>query len=127
MPKRVKKEKRPVAKIDFKPYGAEIKVGRKKQNESRNKAGSDMFLSPHYLANIENKGQQPSLQVFLELVSRYHISVDQILYGNEAANKSTERRQFEILLDELTDAEIKILTATAQAILDARADSEGEN
>ena len=60
-------------------------------------------------------------------MSRYHIFVDQILYGNEAADKSTERRQFEILLDELTDAEIKILTATAQAILDARADSEGEN
>ena len=127
MPKRAKKEKRPIAKIDFKPYGAAIKAGRTKQNESRNKAGSDMFLSPRYLANIENKGQQPSLQVFLELVSRYHISVDQILYGNEVADKSTERRQFEILLDELTDAEIKILTATAQAILDARADSEGEN
>ena len=127
MPKRVKKEKRPVAKIDFKPYGAATKAGRKKQNDARNKAGSDLFLSPRYLANIENKGQQPSLQVFLELVSRYHISVDQILYGNEAADKSTERRQFEILLDELTDAEIKILTATAQAILDARADSEGEN
>ena len=127
MSKRAKKEKRPVAKIDFKPYGAAIKAGRTKQKESRNKAADALFISPRYLANIENKGQQPSLQVFLELVSRYHISVDQILYGNEAADKSTERRQFEILLDELTDAEIKILTATAQAILDARADSEGEN
>ena len=127
MPKRAKKEKRPIAKIDFKPYGAAIKAGRTKQKESRNKAADALFISPRYLANIENKGQHPSVQVFLELVSRYHISVDQILYGNEAADKSTERRQFEILLDELTDAEIKILTATAQAILDARADSEGEN
>lgn len=127
MPKRAKKEKRPVAKIDFKPYGAAIKAGRTKQKESRNKAADALFISPRYLANIENNGQHPSVQVFLELVSRYHISVDQILYGNEAADKSTERRQFEILLDELTDAEIKILTATAQAILDARADSEGEN
>ena len=127
MPKRAKKEKRPVAKIDFKPYGAAIKAGRTNQKESRNKAADALFISPRYLANIENKGQHPSVQVFLELVSRYHISVDQILYGNEAADKSTERRQFEILLDELTDAEIKILTATAQAILDARADSEGEN
>ena len=127
MPKRSTKEKRPVAKIDFKPYGAAIKAGRTKQKESRNKAADALFISPRYLANIENKGQHPSVQVFLELVSRYHISVDQILYGNEVADKSTERRQFEILLDELTDAEIKILTATAQAILDARADSEGEN
>ena len=127
MPKRAKKEKRPIAKIDFKPYGQEIKASRTKQKESRNKAADALFISPRYLANIEKKGQHPSVQVLLELVSRYLISVDQILYGNEAADKSTERRQFEILLDELTDAEIKILTATAQAILDARADSEGEN
>ena len=55
------------------------------------------------------------------------ISVDQILHGEAMEGKSTERMQFETLLDELTDAEIKILTATAQALLDARADSEGEN
>lgn len=122
MPKRAKKEKRPVAKIDFKPYGAAIKAGRTKQKESRNKAADALFISPRYLANIENKGQHPSVQVFLELMSRYHISMEQILHG-----KATERMQFETLLDELTDAEIKILTATAQALLDARADSEGEN
>ncbi len=119
MSKRAKREKRPVAKIDFNE--------RMKLKESRNKVGSEMFLSPRYIANIENKGQHPSLQVFLEMVSRYHISVDQILYGEEATGKSTERMQFDILLDELTDAEIKILTATAQALLDARTDSEGEN
>ena len=72
MPKRAKKEKRPVAKIDFKPYGAAIKAGRTKQKESRNKAADALFISPRYLANIENKGQHPSVQVFLELVSRYH-------------------------------------------------------
>ena len=91
MSKRAKREKRPVAKIDFKPYGATIKTERMKLKESRNKVGSEMFLSPRYIANIENKGQHPSLQVFLEMVSRYHISVDQILYGEEATGKSTER------------------------------------
>ena len=60
-------------------------------------------------------------------MSRYHISVDQILHGETMEGKSTERMQFETLLDELTDAEIKILTATAQALLDARTDNEGEN
>ena len=51
MPKRTKKEKRPVAKIDFKPYGAAIKAGRTKQKESRNKAADALFISPRYLAN----------------------------------------------------------------------------
>ena len=68
MSKRAKKEKRPVAKIDFKPYGAAIKAGRTKQKESRNKAADALFISPRYLANIENKGQHPSVQVFLELI-----------------------------------------------------------
>lgn len=69
MSKRTKKDKRPVAKIDFKPYGAAIKAGRTKQKESRNKAADALFISPRYLANIENKGQHPSVQVFLELMS----------------------------------------------------------
>ena len=105
MSKRTKKDKRPVAKIDFKPYGAAIKAGRTKQKESRNKAADALFISPRYLANIENKGQHPSVQVFLELMSRYHISVDQILHGEAMEGKSTERMQFETLLDELTDAD----------------------
>ena len=116
--------KRPVEKIDFRPYGAAIKKARTGRKESRNKVGNEMFLSPRYLANIENKGQHPSVQIFLELMSRYHLSVDQILFGEAKSGKSTAYRQLDALVDELTDKEIQILIATAQAILDARADGE---
>ena len=124
MSKRTKKDKRPVAKIDFKPYGAAIKAGRTKQKESRNKAADALFISPRYLANIENKGQHPSVQVFLELMSRYHISVDQFLFGDTADGKSTARRQLDALADKLTDREIGIIIATVQAVLDAREKGE---
>ena len=67
MPKRTKKEKRPIAKIDFKPYGVAIKAGRTKQKESRNKAADALFISPRYLANIENDGTIPSLPVIIQL------------------------------------------------------------
>ena len=116
--------KRPVEKIDFRPYGAAIKKARTGRKESRNKTGNEMFLSPRYLANIENKGQHPSLQIFLELMSRYHISVDQILFGDETDGKSTARRQLDALADELTDREIGIIIATVQAVLDAREKGE---
>ena len=116
--------KRPVEKIDFRPYGAAIKKARTGRKESRNKLGNEMFLSPRYLANIENKGQHPSVQIFLELMSRYHLSVDQILFGEAKSGKSTAYRQLDALVDELTDKEIQILIATAQAILDARTDGE---
>ena len=116
--------KRPVEKIDFRPYGAAIKKARTGRKESRNKVGNEMFLSPRYLANIDNKGQHPSVQIFLELMSRYHLSVDQILFGEAKSGKSTAYRQLDALVDELTDKEIQILIATAQAILDARTDGE---
>ena len=116
--------KRPVQKIDFSPYGAAIKTARTGQKESRNKVGNEMYLSPRYLANIENNGQHPSLQIFLELMSRYHISVDQFLFGDTADGKSTVRRQLDALVDELTDQEIGIILATVQAVLDAREKGE---
>ena len=63
--------KRPVEKYDFKAFGQAIKAARTERKESRKKVSDDMFISPRYLANIENKGQQPSLQVFYDLVTRY--------------------------------------------------------
>ena len=67
--------KRPVPRYDFKAFGAAIKAAREGRKESRKKVGDEMFISPRYLANIENKGQHPSLQIFFELIQRYHISV----------------------------------------------------
>lgn len=119
-----KKSERPVEKLDFRPYGAAIKKARTGRKESRNKAGNEMFLSPRYLANIENKGQSPSLQIFLELMARYHVSVDQILFGDTADSKTTARRQLDTLADDLNDTEIGIIIATAQALLDARKKGE---
>ena len=112
--------KRPVQTIDFGPYGAAIKSARKARKESRNYVGDEMYLSPRYLANIENKEQHPSLQIFLELITRYRISVDQFLYKDTVEGKSAARRQLDSLLDGLDEKEISIVAATAQAIIDAR-------
>lgn len=58
--------KRPVPLYDFKAFGAAIKAARKEYKESRKKVCDELYISPCYLANIENKGQQPSLQVFYD-------------------------------------------------------------
>lgn len=55
MPKRAKKEKRPIAKIDFKPYGLGIKASRTKQKESRATPRNDM-KKPHHLPISANCG-----------------------------------------------------------------------
>ena len=113
--------KRPVPLYDFKAFGAAIKAARNEYGESRKKVSDELYISPRYLANIENKGQQPSLQVFYDLVTRYHISVDQFFFPNSNAEKSTGRRQLDALLDGMSDKGIRIVTATARETGDCSA------
>ena len=48
--------KRPVEKYDFKAFGEAIKAARTGRKESRKQVSDEMYISPRYLANIENKG-----------------------------------------------------------------------
>ena len=107
--------KRPVEKYDFKAFGEAIKAARTGRKESRKQVSDEMYISPRYLANIENKGQHPSLQIFFELMLRYNISVDQFLLDTPAG-KDTKRRQLDALLDDMSDNGIRIVTATAKEI-----------
>ena len=67
--------KRPVPLYDFAAFGQAIKAARTARKESRKDVSDAMNISPRYLTNIENKGQQPSLQIFYELVTRYNLSL----------------------------------------------------
>ena len=108
--------KRPVPRYDFKAFGAAIKAARLERRESRKKVCDEMYLSPCYLANIENKGQHPSLQIFFELMLRYNISVDQFLL-ERPTGKNTQRRQLDVLLDVMGDDGIRVITAAAKEIV----------
>ena len=110
--------KRAVIPYDFNAFGQAIKAARMAKGEARKNVSDDMNISPRYLANIENKGQQPSLQIFYELVTRYHISVDQFFFPNETADKTTRRRQLDTLLDDLSEGGLHIVTETAKAVID---------
>ena len=102
-------------KFDFKAFGQAIKAARKAKGISRNQLADTLNIAPRYIASIENSGQHPSLQIFFELIQRYHISVDQFLLDTPAA-KDTKRRQLDALLDDMSDNGIRIVTATAKEI-----------
>ena len=108
--------KRPVPLYDFAAFGQAIKAARTARKESRKDVSDAMNISPRYLTNIENKGQQPSLQIFYELVTLLDVSVDQFFFQNKETDKSTQRRQLDSLLDDLSDKGLQIVTATAREI-----------
>lgn len=111
-------------KYDFKALGQAIKTARKAKGISRNQLADRLNIAPRYIASIENSGQHPSLQIFYELVTLLDVSVDTFFFPDKETDKSTQRRQLDSLLDEVSDKGLRIVTATAQKIKEV--ESEGE-
>ena len=116
--------KREVKKYDFKAFGQAIKAARKAKGISRNQLADQMHIDPRYIASIENSGQHPSLQIFYELVTLLDVSVDQFFFPNKETDKSTQRRQLESLLDDMSDKGLRIVTATAKEIKQVEKEDE---
>ncbi|RBP58450.1 helix-turn-helix protein [Alkalibaculum bacchi] len=119
--------KRKVEKYDFKALGQAIKDARNSKEMSRNQLADKMNIAPRYIASIENSGQHPSLQIFYELVTILDVSVDQFFFPDKEANKSSQRRQLDSLLDEMDGKDLVIITATAKGIKEAKSDERTEN
>lgn len=91
------------SKYDFKAIGQAIKEARLKRGWTREELAQKVDLAPRYIMSIENKGQHPSFQVFVELMTLFNISVDQFLFTDTGKEKSTRRRQLDAELDGLTE------------------------
>lgn len=118
--------KRPVTELNFKPFGAAIKAARVAHKESRKQASEAFSISPRYLANIENVGQQPSLPLFFDMVKRYNISVDQFILPDVVVEKSVQRQQLDAMLNQMDEPALYILLSTADGILSASKMKESE-
>ena len=80
----------------------------------------EVDLAPRYIMSIENKGQHPSFQVFVTLMTLFNISVDQFLFTDNENDKSTRRRQLDAELDELSEQDYIVMTATAKGLKEAK-------
>lgn len=83
-----------------------------------------MNIAPRYLASIENSGQCPRLQIFYELVTFLGVSLDQFFFPNKEMDKSTQRKQLDQLLDDISDNGLRIVTATVQVIKEIEIEDE---
>ena len=104
-------------KYDFRAFGLAIKEARKKQGLTREQVGAMIEIAPRYLTNIENKGQNPSLQVLYDLVSLLNVSVDEFFLSSDSLVKSSRRRQLESKIDNFTDADLVIMESVADGIM----------
>lgn len=111
-------------KYDFKAFGLAIKEARKAKGYSRNALADELNIAPRYIASIENSGQHPSLQIFYELVTLLDVSVDTFFFPDKETNKSTQHRQLESLLEDMSDKGLRIVTATAKEVKEVESEDK---
>ena len=104
--------------FDFMPIGQAIKAARIAKKMTRDQLAGIVDYEARHLQAIENEGQKPSLELFIQLVTMFDVSVDQYIFPDKKAAKSSARRQLDAMLDGMSDTGIHIITATAKAILD---------
>ena len=104
--------------FDFQPLGQAIKKAREARGITREQLAEILDYAPRHIQSIENEGQHPSLQLFIQLVRMFDIPVDQYLFPDEES--SAIRHQVDATLRRLTDAELTVVDATAHALLLAR-------
>ena len=112
------------AEFDFRPIGQAIKKAREAQDITREQLSEIIDYAPRHIQSIENEGQHPSFQLFTQLVTMFNISVDSYIFPDKASNKSTLRRQVDMLLDKLDDKELSVIEATIKGLYKAKEQTE---
>ena len=69
---------------------------------------------------LKIEGQKPSLELFIQLVTMFNISVDEYIFPNKEVNKSSARRRLDAQLDNLDDKELSIVEATVNGLCKAK-------
>lgn len=116
-----KNEYSELQEFDFMPMGQALKKARESRGITREQLAEMLDYAPRHIQSIENEGQHPSFQLFIQLVKIFDLPVDQFIFPGGDEKESRVRRQVDILLNHLNDRELSVIEATARALLDARA------
>ena len=110
--------------FDFTPIGQAIKKARTSQGMTREQLARIVDYDPRHLRAIENEGQYPSLELFIQLVTMFNISVDEYIFPQKEVKKSSVRRRLDAQLDILDDRELSVIEATVNGLCKAKEPEE---
>ena len=95
--------------FDFTPIGQAIKKARTAKGMTRDELSRIVDYDPRHLQAIENEGQKPSLELFIQLVTMFGVSVDEYIFPDNEVKKSSVRRRLDAELDKLNDKELSVV------------------
>lgn len=81
--------------FDFMPIGQAIKKAREARGMTREQLSGIIGYAPRHIQSIENEGQYPSIELFIQLVKMFDVSVDEYIFPNKEVKKSSVRRRID--------------------------------
>lgn len=110
--------------FDFTPIGQAIKKAREARGMTREQLSGIIGYAPRHIQSIENEGQYPSLELFIQLVTMFNISVDEYIFPQKEVKRSSVRRRLDAQLDILDDRELSVIEATVNGLCKAKEPEE---
>ena len=106
--------------FDFTPIGQAIKKAREARGMTREQLSGIIGYAPRHIQSIENEGQYPSIELFIQLITMFDVSVDEYIFPNKEVEKSSVRRRLDAQLNRLDDKELSVIEATVNGLCMAK-------
>lgn len=106
--------------FDFMPIGQAIKKAREARGMTREQLSGIIGYAPRHIQAIENEGKYPSIELFIQLIQMFDVSVDEYIFPNKEVKKSSVRRRLDAQLDNLGDKELSVIEATVNGLCKAK-------
>ena len=106
--------------FDFTPIGQAIKKARESRGITREQLSGIIGYAPRHIQAIENEGQYPSIELFIQLITMFDVSVDEYIFPNKEVKKSSVRRRLDAQLNRLDDKELFVIEATVSGLCKAK-------
>ena len=110
--------------FDFMPIGQAIKKAREARGMTREQLSGIIGFAPRHIQAIENEGQYPSIELFIQLITMFDVSVDEYIFPDRDIKKSSVRRRLDAQLDKLNDKELSVVEATVNGLCKAKEPEE---
>ena len=105
---------------DFTLIGLAIKKAKTAQGMTGEQLASIVDYYPKHLQAIENDEQTPSIELFIQFVTMFNISVDEYIFPNKEVNKNSACKRLDAQLDNLDDKELSIADTTVNSLCKAK-------
>lgn len=110
--------------FDFMPIGQAIKKAREARGMTREQLSGIIGYAPRHIQAIENEGKYPSIELFIQLITMFDVSVDEYIFPDNEVKKSSVRRRLDAQLNRLDDKELSVIEATVNGLCKAKEPEE---